>query len=237
MVVDRNAEQQKIEEVIAAIEQEYPDLIDGRLSTQELRQTITKPIIGAYTVIGHEPSGPSNSFQNDPNKFQIGEGSIWDSFGHITTKVKIGRMTHLSRYVDLGGGVEHQIVLGDGCGVAVQTCIYTASDTIGDPFTIAPRSFHIKKGLHGDVILDNHVGVGALSFVMPRNHILEGDFITALSVVPYDFQGFEPWCIYGGVGKNFHKIRNYRPEEVESELRKYECMEHLLNIAKQLKGE
>src|SRR5687767_429404 len=129
-----------------------------------------------------------------PDLFEIGEDSIVDDFSYFSARIRVGRGSHLASRLTIGGGTEHQFVLGDYSGIAAGTCIYlSSSDYVRGLITPAARSMDI----HGDVIFGNYTGIGCNSMVMPDNHIPEGTAIGALSFVPPRFP-FRPWTVYAG---------------------------------------
>ena len=75
--------------------------------------------------------------------------------------------------------------------------------------TVLPEGWEdIKEHLiTGDVICEDMTAVGANTVVMPKNRLLEGAVIGALSFVPPEFP-FEPWSVYAGVPIRFIKRRN-----------------------------
>ncbi len=172
-----------------------------------------------------EPIISKNIRVRHPEHFSVGEGSIVDDFCYFSTKVAIGRFSHIASGCTVAGGVERQFVLGDYSTVSSGVRIWcTSDDFVNDVITIIPRGVSdIKENLIvGDVVFENYTGVGANSVVMPHNRIPEGTAIGALSFVPPHFQ-FKPWTVYAGFPIRFVRARNR-----ESVMRQVEKLEKQL---------
>ena len=157
-----------------------------------------------------------------PDHFSVGEGSIIDDFCYFSTKVIVGRYSHIAASCTVAGGIDRTFVLGDYSSISSGVRIWcTSDDFINDLITIIPRDVNdIKENLIvGDVVFENFTGVGANSVVMPQNHIPEGTAIGALSFVPSGFN-FKAWSVYAGFPIRFVKARNR-----ESVLRQVENLE------------
>ena len=162
-----------------------------------------------------------------PESFEIGKYSIIDDFCYFSTKVKVGKCSHIASGCSIAGGKERQFVLGDYSSLSSGVKIWCSSDDfINDVVTIIPPGLgKIKNHLiTGDVILENYTAVGANSVIMPCNHIPEGTVIGALSFVPPNYQ-FKPWSVYAGIPIRYIKPRNReniitQVAEIERQLRK-----------------
>jgi acetyltransferase-like isoleucine patch superfamily enzyme len=153
-----------------------------------------------------------------PEHFVVGDDSIIDDFSYFSTKVRVGRCSHIASGCTIGGGIAHQFTVGDFCSVSAGVRIWcTSDDFVNDLVAIIPPDLEQVKThlITGDVSLANYTAVGANSVVMPGNTIPEGTVIGAMSLVPARFQ-FESWCVYAGI-----PIRRLRPrnrEAVESQV-------------------
>ena len=143
-----------------------------------------------------------------PEHFVVGEFSIVDDFCYFSTKVRIGRCSHVASGCGVAGGVARSFELGDFSSLSSGVKIWcTSDDFVNDLVTIIPAGVGpIKEHLiSGDVTIANYTAVGSNSVIMPGNHIPEGTVIGALSFVPAAYD-FEPWSVYAGT-----PIRLIRP--------------------------
>lgn len=132
-----------------------------------------------------------------PDGFEVGEGSIVDDFCYFSTRVRIGRNSHVANNCSVAGGAEYLFTLGDWSSLSAGVRVWCSSnDFVNDLIAITHDLG--DEPVSGDVTLGNFTGVGANSVVMPRNEIPEGSAIGALSFVPAGFD-FEPWTVYAGV--------------------------------------
>ncbi|MFP4323979.1 MAG: acyltransferase [Anaerolineales bacterium] len=145
-----------------------------------------------------------------PDHLTMGEGSIIDDFCYISTKVRVGRFSHIASGCSIAGGAAHTFALGDYSSLSSGVKIWCVSDDfVNDIVTIVPPGVpQFKEHLiQGDVICERLTAVGANSVVMPGNHIPEGTTIGALSFVPPGY-AFEPWTVYAGTPIRPIKARN-----------------------------
>lgn len=161
-----------------------------------------------------------------PEYFEVGEHSIVDDFCYFSTKVKIGKFSHIASGCSVAGGKDRQFVLGDYCSLSSGVKIWCASnDFVNDLVVKMVKDIDIgDKVITGDVTIGNMSGVGSNSVVMPNNNIPEGTVIGALSFVPPNFK-FEPWSVYAGIPIRFVKRRNRKNvlsqcERLEQQLNK-----------------
>jgi acetyltransferase-like isoleucine patch superfamily enzyme len=172
-----------------------------------------KPIVSANSRIRH------------PEDFVIGEDSIVDDFCYFSTRVRIGRCTHIASGCSVAGGAEVQFEIGDFCSLSSGVKIWcTSDDFVNDLVTIIPPGVEQVKThlIRGDVILEDYTAVGANSVIMPANRLPIGTVIGALSFVPADFE-FRSWSVYAG-----SPIRYLRPRNKENVLRQARKLEGLL---------
>jgi acetyltransferase-like isoleucine patch superfamily enzyme len=136
-----------------------------------------------------------------PQHFVVGEASIVDDFCYFSTKVRVGRCSHIASGCSIAGGIGRQFELGDYSSLSSGVKIWcTSDDFVNDLVTIIPPGLgQIKDHLiSGDVILSNYTAVGSNTVIMPNNLIPEGTVIGALSFVPAGFH-FSPWSVYAGI--------------------------------------
>ena len=157
-----------------------------------------KPIISKNCRIRH------------PKYFSAGPYSIIDDYCYFSTKVRIGRCSHIASGCSVAGGGQMLFTLGDYSSLSSGVKIWCVSDDFtNDIVTIIPEEIgKIKDRLVvGDVTVGDLCAVGANSVVMPGNIIPEGVVIGALSFVPPNFK-FKPWSVYAGIPLKFIKHRN-----------------------------
>jgi acetyltransferase-like isoleucine patch superfamily enzyme len=136
-----------------------------------------------------------------PESFVVGEDSIIDDFCYFSTKVRVGRCSHIASGCTVAGGADRQFTLGDFSSLSSGVRVWCASDDFArDLVTIIPAGVADPKRhvIAGDVVFEDYTAVGANSVVMPANVIPEGTVIGALSFVPPKF-AFQPWSVYAGV--------------------------------------
>ena len=136
-----------------------------------------------------------------PEHFEVGEDSIVDDFCYFSTKVRIGRCSHIASNCTVAGGIARTFALGDFSSLSAGVRVWCASDDFArDLVTVIPADVPDPKqqAISGDVILGNYTAVGANSVIMPDNTIPEGSVIGALSFVPAR-SALEPWTVYAGI--------------------------------------
>ncbi len=147
-----------------------------------------RPIISASIRLRH------------PETFVVGDDSIIDDYCYFSTKVRIGRCSHIASSCTVAGGADRQFVLGDFSSLSAGVRIWCASDDfVRDLVTIIPTGIESPKGhvISGDVIFGDYTAAGANAVVMPANEVPEGTVIGALSFVPARSR-LEPWSVYAG---------------------------------------
>ena len=151
-----------------------------------------------------------------PDDFIIGDNSIVDDFSYFSTKVKIGRCSHVASGCSIAGGKDSQFELGDYSSISSGVKIWCVSnDFSNDVVTIIPPevlkiSGNIKGSLiKGDVKIGNFTAVGSNTVIMPDNYIPEGTVVGAISFVPSGYK-FKSWSVYAGIPVRFVKKRNRR---------------------------
>lgn len=172
--------------------------------------TSVKPIISPNIRVRH------------PEFFVIEDHSVVDDFCYFSTKVAVGRCSHIASGCSVAGGVDRQFTLGRYSSLSAGVRIWCVSDDfVNDVITIMPSGIgQVKTRLIvGDVSFGDYTGVGSNSVLMPGNQIPTGTVIGALSFVPARFQ-FEPWSVYAG-----NPIRLLRPRNRDAVLGQVEKLD------------
>ena len=152
-----------------------------------------------------------------PEHLIVGEDSIIDDFCYISTRLTVGRGTHIASGCSIAGGAKFHCRIGDFCSLSSGVKIWcTSDDFVNDIVTIVPEGLGPLKRhvISGDVIFDDCTAAGANTVVMPGNHVPEGTVIGALSFVPARFP-FEPWTVYAGVP--IRRINDRNREAVQAQ--------------------
>lgn len=137
------------------------------------------------------------------------DSSIIDDFCYFSTRVRIGKHSHIASGCAVVGGPRFTFQIGDFSSLSSGVKILCASsDFANDLVVITPLGLDLKNNpILGDVLMGNYTGVGANSVIMPGNVVPEGSVIGAMSFVPPSF-AFEPWSVYAGTPLKFLKKRN-----------------------------
>jgi acetyltransferase-like isoleucine patch superfamily enzyme len=170
-----------------------------------------KPIISPNSRIRH------------PEQFQIGEDSIVDDYCYFSTKVSIGRCTHIASGCSVAGGIGMQFEIGHFCSLSSGVKIWcTSDDFVNDLVTLIPPDVEDIKNhlIRGNVVFGDYTAAGANTVVMPGNRVPDGSVIGALSFVPVGFE-FRPWSVYAGTPIRFIRPRNR--ENVMDQVRRLEA--------------
>ena len=160
-----------------------------------------------------------------PDYFLIGEDSIVDDYCYFSTRVRIGRSTHIASGCSIAGGIARQFEIGDFCSLSSGVKIWcTSDDFVNDLVTIIPQGCEQVKThlISGDVTFGNYTAVGSNSVVMPKNNIPDGTVIGALSFVPAAGFHLDPWGVYAGVPVRL--VGHRHVETVMDQVRRLECM-------------
>src|SRR5580658_8101395 len=91
----------------------------------------------------------TNSRIRHPEEFAIGADSIVDDYCYFSTRVQIGRSTHIASGCSVAGGREWKFTIGDFCSLSSGVKIWcTSDDFVNDLVTIIPQGFaQVKKHL------------------------------------------------------------------------------------------
>lgn len=169
-----------------------------------------KPIVSANIRLRH------------PEHLVIGDDSIIDDFCYLSTKVRIGRASHVASGCAIAGGIEWQFAMGDFSSLSAGVTVWCSSnDYARDLVMIVPSGIGPidQHTISGDVTLGHYTGVGANTVIMPDNRIPDGTVVGALSFVPSRF-AFEPWAVYAG-----NPLRLVRMRDRESVLAQVRAVE------------
>jgi acetyltransferase-like isoleucine patch superfamily enzyme len=166
-----------------------------------------------------------NSRIRHPENFIIGDDSIVDDYCYFSTKVCIGRATHIASGCSVAGGSSREFKIGNFCSLSSGVKIWcTSDDFVNDLVTIIPVGVEQVKMhlISGDVTFGNYTAAGSNSVIMPGNTIPEGVVIGALSFVPPEFD-LQPWSVYAGV-----PVRLIRPRNRDSVMQQVRQLESML---------
>ena len=90
-----------------------------------------------------------------PDAFEVGEGSIVDDYCYFSTKVVIGRYSHVAAGCHVGGGAARTFRFGDFSSLSAGVKIWcTSDDFVNDVVMIMPPGIDVKEHvISGDVTL------------------------------------------------------------------------------------
>ena len=145
-----------------------------------------------------------------PEFFVVNDDSVIDDFCYFSTKVSIGRCSHIASSCSIAGGIDRQFTLGDYSSLSAGVRVWcTSDDFVNDIVTILPDGIGPLKTdlITGDVSLGDYTAVGSNSVIMPCNEIPTGTVIGALSFVPAGFE-FKGWSVYAGNPIRLLRARN-----------------------------
>ena len=161
-----------------------------------------------------------------PDRFEAGEFSIVDDYCYFSTRVKIGRCSHIANNCSIAGGPECLFSLGDFSSLSAGVKVWcTSNDFANDIVAIVPSALGDigDNPITGNVVFEDYTGAGANSVIMPDNVVPEGTTIGALSYVPTRFP-FDPWTVYAGT-----PIRRVAARNRERVLAQVELIRQRLN--------
>lgn len=145
-----------------------------------------------------------------------------DDFCYFSTKVRIGRLSHVASGCSVAGGGAYSLTLGDYSSLSSGVKVWCSSDDFARSLIFLPPAGteDVKEfALSGDVSIGDCSGIGANTVVMPSNTLPEGTAIGALSFVPPNFP-FEPWSVYAGIP--IRRVRSRDREAVQRQMRHLE---------------
>jgi|TARA_B110000495_G_C23027701_1_gene611103 acetyltransferase-like isoleucine patch superfamily enzyme len=157
-----------------------------------------------------------------PEFCKIDDRSIIDDFVYVSTKLLVGKNTHIASDVSIGGGKDFTCSIGSYTGISVGVKIWCASnDFINDIIGILPKEVD-NVGITGNVNIGNYTGIGSNSVIMPNVTISEGASIGALSLIMPNTI-LKPWTYYAGIPAKPMKKRNKKQILKQVEIsKKYE---------------
>jgi acetyltransferase-like isoleucine patch superfamily enzyme len=130
-----------------------------------------------------------------PDHFVVGDDSIVDDYCYFSTRIEVGRGSHIANNCSIAGGADYTFRLGDYSSLSAGVRVWCKSnDFTNDLVAIVDAG----EPTVGDVSIGNYTGIGTNSIVMPQNDIPEGVSVGALSLVPASYN-FEPWTVYAGI--------------------------------------
>lgn len=151
----------------------------------------------------------------------IGDYSILDDFSYVSTKLVVGRFSHIASHVTIAGGKNFTCKMGDFSGIGSGTRVYCdTSDFEEEVTSIIPKKFRTTKKTGGDVVLENFTGIGGNCILLPNVRIPEGTVIGSLSLVSTKIK-LKPWTLYAGIPVKPIKKRN--KEKILNQVNK--CLE------------
>jgi acetyltransferase-like isoleucine patch superfamily enzyme len=161
-----------------------------------------------------------------PDHFQVGADSIVDDYCYFSTRVVVGRCSHIASGCSVAGGIDRTFRLGDFSSLSSGVKVWCVSDDfVNDVVAIVPADIPSPKThlIVGDVTIGNYTAVGSNTVVMPGNSIPDGTVVGALSFVPsaYDFQ---PWSVYAG-----NPVRRLRARNQDNVLAQVELLRAALS--------
>src|ERR1700693_5221246 len=115
-----------------------------------------------------KPIGSPDSRIRHPDHFVIGEDSIVGDYCYFSTRVRIGRCTHIASGCSIAGGADMQFQIGDFCSLSSGVKVWcTSDDFVNDLVTIIPPDIEQVKGhlIRSDVTLENYTAVGSNSVI------------------------------------------------------------------------
>lgn len=156
-----------------------------------------------------------------PDCFQVAADSAIDDFCYFSARIAVGRCSHIATGCSISGSRDRLFSIGAFASLASGVRVWcvrndVADDLIGDRNT--------DEQVAGDVILGDHVSVGASCIILPNNFLPEGVAIGALSLIPSGCC-FEPWTVYSG-----NPIRPIRGRNRERVLEQAAALERNLTV-------
>jgi len=153
-----------------------------------------------------------------PEKVIIGDYSIIDDFTYISCELEVGRHCHIAPNVTMSGGAG-KVRLGDLAGIAAGSSLHAGSSdyvraSLDLPSVPAEMRF---GGVIGDIMLSDHVLLGAHTCVLPGVTLPVGVATAAFTLLKK--QLYEEWTLYGG--EDGHKLCARRHAALDQQLMKY----------------
>ena len=146
-----------------------------------------------------------------PARVRIGDYSIIDDFTYVSCGLTVGRYTHVGANGVLIGGDAH-IRIGDfvniapGCRIVAASNDFTGGGLVGPAI---PPEF-ADRSVTADIVIADHVLLGAGAVVLPGCHLPEGFAAGALTLVTPDSE-LKPWTLYVGIPARPLRARESAP--------------------------
>ena len=144
-----------------------------------------------------------------PESCVIGDHVIIDDFVYVGCALEIGSYSHVAANVNMSGGGQ-RLKIGDYVGIASGCSFHVASsDYMSASFELPtiPEQYRYG-GLSEEIVLEDHVLLGAHTVVLPGVHLPEGFASAAHTVIRK--RSFQPWTLYGGYDCRRMFKRNHR---------------------------
>jgi acetyltransferase-like isoleucine patch superfamily enzyme len=145
------------------------------------------------------------------DELEIGDNSRIDAFCFLSGKIKIGKHVHIAVSVTLSGN--NGIKIGDFVGIAAYSYAFTADADYVNGRSLTnptiPKQF-ARHNIKGEIILEDHVLVGAHSSIFPNAIMHEGAIFGQYSIIKGEF---EEWKLYTSPMRTVVYKRD-RPREI-----------------------
>jgi len=150
-----------------------------------------------------------------PEETVIGDYTIIDDFTYISCPFETGAHCHIASNVTISGG-QGKVTLGNFVGISAGSSVHPcSSDYISASLDLpSVPAAHQMGGTTGEIVMEDHVLLGAHSVVLPDAHLPEGFASAAHSVIrKFDY---EAWTLYGGY--NMKKLAPRRHDKLMKHL-------------------
>src|SRR3954469_15190073 len=95
-----------------------------------------------------------------PEHFKIGEDSIVDDYCYFSTRVEVGRGSHIANNCSVAGGRDFTFRLGDFSSLSAGVRVWWRSNDFTNDL-IAVVSSVGEEPVVGDVVVGDYTGIGA----------------------------------------------------------------------------
>ena len=147
-----------------------------------------------------------------PARCRIGAYSVIDDFSYISCGITVGCFTHVGAQAVMIGGVA-QITIGDFVNIAPGCrLIASSNDFLGGGLRgpAIPDEF-AGEAITAEIVLDDHVLLGADTVILPGCHLPEGVATGAMTLLTPKHK-LEPWTCYAGIPAR--PIRPRQPQQM-----------------------
>lgn len=133
-----------------------------------------------------------------PERVRIGAGSIIDDFTYISCALELGSYSHIGAGAAIIGGEAH-VKIGHFVNMAPGARIIAASNDFRGGGLVGPTipALYAAPSLIDDIVIGDHVLLGANVVVLPGVHIPEGVALGACTLLTAKMK-LEPWTLYAG---------------------------------------